>query len=186
VTSPKDLWPWDFRLSQTVRYAADIVVAHLTPRDAAFLEAEDSDPHVSLAIGAFHAVGQLNVFELDQWHFDTPFEGCDVEDLSDIGVDAVGLRQRLVKGVCWPTTLRSVVCEIWLMAAWTFSMAITDFTASTTRKLATAEMPTLTLSRVMMPPSNPVQRGLIEPRGPATVDTNSESNRAGTRSRSRK
>jgi hypothetical protein len=48
---------------------------------------------------AFHAVGQLNVFELDQCHFDTLFEGRDVEDLSDIGVDPVGLRQRLVKGV---------------------------------------------------------------------------------------
>ncbi len=36
--------------------------------------------------------------------------------------------------VCWPTTLRRVVWAIWLMAAWTFSMATTDFTASTTRK----------------------------------------------------
>ena len=35
--------------------------------------------------------------------------------------------------VCWPTTLRRVVCAIWLMAAPTFSMATTDFTASTTR-----------------------------------------------------
>src|SRR6266568_1209450 len=53
--------------------------------------------------------------------------------------------------VCWPTTLRSVVCAIWLIAACTFSMATTDFTASTTRKYATAETSTLTLSRVMMP-----------------------------------
>jgi hypothetical protein len=37
----------------------------------------------------FHAVGQLNVFELDQCHLDTPFKGGDVEDLSDIGVDVV-------------------------------------------------------------------------------------------------
>ena len=35
--------------------------------------------------------------------------------------------------VCWPTTLRSVVWAIWLMAASTFSIATTDFTASTTR-----------------------------------------------------
>ena len=35
--------------------------------------------------------------------------------------------------VCWPTTLRSVVWAIWLMAAATFSIATTDFTASTTR-----------------------------------------------------
>ncbi len=35
--------------------------------------------------------------------------------------------------VCWPTTLRSVVWAIWSMAARTFSMATTDFTASTTR-----------------------------------------------------
>src|ERR1035441_8173403 len=37
------------------------------------------------------------------------------------------------------------------MAALTFSMATTDFTASTTRKYATADTSTLTLSRVMMP-----------------------------------
>src|SRR5512142_2761999 len=37
------------------------------------------------------------------------------------------------------------------MAAWTFSIATTDFTASTTRKYATADTSTLTLSRVMMP-----------------------------------
>ena len=36
--------------------------------------------------------------------------------------------------VCWPTTLRSVVCAIWSIAAWTSSMATTDFTASMTRK----------------------------------------------------
>ena len=36
--------------------------------------------------------------------------------------------------VCWPTTLRSVVWAIWLIAAPTFSIATTDFTASTTRK----------------------------------------------------
>lgn len=53
MTPHKDLRSWDFRLSRSARYAADSVgVAHLTPLDAAFLEAEDSDPHVSLAIGA--------------------------------------------------------------------------------------------------------------------------------------
>jgi hypothetical protein len=36
--------------------------------------------------------------------------------------------------VCCPTTLRNVVWAIWLIAALTFSMATTDFTASTTRK----------------------------------------------------
>ena len=35
--------------------------------------------------------------------------------------------------VCWPTTFRSVVCAIWLIAAPTFSIATTDFTASVTR-----------------------------------------------------
>jgi hypothetical protein len=47
--------------------------------------------------------------------------------------------------------LRSVVWAIWLIAACTFSIATTDFTASTTRKYATADTSTLTLSRVMMP-----------------------------------
>ena len=36
--------------------------------------------------------------------------------------------------VCWPTTLRRVVWAIWSIAASTFSIATTDFTASTTRK----------------------------------------------------
>jgi len=36
--------------------------------------------------------------------------------------------------VCWPTTFRSVGWAIWSIAARTFSMARTDFTAPTTRK----------------------------------------------------
>ena len=36
--------------------------------------------------------------------------------------------------VCWPTTLRSVVWAIWLIAVLTSSIATTDFTASTTWK----------------------------------------------------
>ena len=47
-------------------------------------------------------------------------------------------------------TLRSAAWAIPLIAAWTFSMAITDSTASTTRK-ATAEISTSTLPRRMMP-----------------------------------
>jgi hypothetical protein len=34
---------------------------------------------------------------------------------------------------CWPMTLRNVVCAIWSIADFTLSIAITDFTASTTR-----------------------------------------------------
>ncbi len=52
---------------------------------------------------------------------------------------------------CCPTTFRSVVWAIWLMALSTFSITTTDFLASMTRKYATAAMSTLTLSRVMMP-----------------------------------
>ena len=46
-----------------------------------------------------HAVGQLDVLELDQGHLDTPVDGGDVEDLADVEVDPVGLGQRLVQGV---------------------------------------------------------------------------------------
>jgi hypothetical protein len=35
--------------------------------------------------------------------------------------------------VCWPTTQRSVVWAIWLMAAATFSIATTERTGSLTR-----------------------------------------------------
>ncbi len=42
--------------------------------------------------------------------------------------------ERVSSRVCWPTTLRSVVWAIWSIATRTFSMATTDFTASTTRK----------------------------------------------------
>ena len=44
-----------------------------------------------------------------------------------------------------------MVWAIWLIAALTFSIATTDFTASMTRKYATADTSTLTLSRVMIP-----------------------------------
>jgi hypothetical protein len=47
-----------------------------------------------------------------------------VEDLADVLVDLVGLRQRLVERVR-PTTARSVVCAIWLIASSTFSIATT-------------------------------------------------------------
>jgi hypothetical protein len=89
--------------------------------------------------------------------------------------------------------LRTVVWAIWLMAAATFSMATTDLTALTTRKYATAETPTLTLSLVMMPlrldghgddpQANPVQHvdegddhrqsGLPDPDDPAEREQNS-------------
>jgi len=41
---------------------------------------------------------------------------------------------RVSSSVCWPTTLRRVVWAIWLIAAPTFSIATTDFYASTIRK----------------------------------------------------
>ena len=40
---------------------------------------------------------------------------------------------RASSSVCWPTTARSVVWAIWLMAARTSSIAITERTASLTR-----------------------------------------------------
>src|SRR2546429_214155 len=49
--------------------------------------------------GPFHAVGQLDVLELDEGHHHTPVLGGDVENLPDAYVDAIGLGQRLVEGV---------------------------------------------------------------------------------------
>ena len=39
---------------------------------------------------AFHAVGQLDILQLDEVHFDAPLEGRHIEDLLDVGVDDVG------------------------------------------------------------------------------------------------
>src|SRR6266536_4246612 len=47
----------------------------------------------------FHAVGQLDVLELDQGDHHAPLLGRHVEDFADVDVDAVGLGQRLVEGV---------------------------------------------------------------------------------------
>jgi hypothetical protein len=46
-----------------------------------------------------HAVGQLNVPELDDRDLDPPLFCLDVEDLADVLIDAVGLRQQLVERV---------------------------------------------------------------------------------------
>ena len=48
---------------------------------------------------ALHALGQLDVLELDDRDLDAPVLGLHVEDLADVLVDLVGLRQRLVKCV---------------------------------------------------------------------------------------
>ena len=39
---------------------------------------------------AFHAVGQLDILQLDEVHFDAPLERRHIEDLLDVGVDDVG------------------------------------------------------------------------------------------------
>ena len=51
---------------------------------------------------------------------------------SELADDLVRMGQLLLVLVCWPTTFRSVVWAIWPMASRTFSIATTDFTASTT------------------------------------------------------
>ena len=81
---------------------------------------------------AFHGVRELDVLQLDQGDLHAPRDGGDVEDLADVQVDLVGLRQGLVEGVL-ATTLRRVVWAIWLIAEFTSSMATTDLTASVTR-----------------------------------------------------
>ena len=48
---------------------------------------------------ALHRLGQLDVLQLDERHLDAPTLGLHVENLADVDVDAVGLRQRLVERV---------------------------------------------------------------------------------------
>ena len=49
--------------------------------------------------GALHALGQLDVLQLDQGDLDAPSGSGDIEDLADVDVDAVGLGQDLIQGV---------------------------------------------------------------------------------------
>ena len=82
--------------------------------------------------GPLHAVRQLDVLELHERHRHAPFEGQGVQDLPDVGV-ICSVSDSVWSRLCRPTTFRRVVWAIWLMAAATFSIATTDFTASTTR-----------------------------------------------------
>ena len=82
--------------------------------------------------GPLHAVGQLDVLQLDQGHLHTPVGGGGVEDFADVQVDRVGLGQGLIQGVL-ADDLAQRGLAIWPIAARTFSIASTDFTASTTR-----------------------------------------------------
>ena len=97
-----------------------------------------------------HAVGQLDVFELDQGDLHAPLGGRDIEDLTDVEIDLVGLGKRLIQGVLADDLAQRRLGDL-VDRRLDFSIATTDFTASTTRKYATAETSTLTLSRVMIP-----------------------------------
>jgi hypothetical protein len=84
-------------------------------------QVDDSCSLLPLGLGlprhrALHAFWQLDVRELDEGDLDTPGDRADVEDLPDVKVDVVGLR-RVSSRVCRSTTLRSVVCAIWSIAA---------------------------------------------------------------------
>jgi hypothetical protein len=66
-----------------------------------------------------HAVGPLDVLEFDDRDLDAPL---------------LSVSEGVSSRVWRPTTVRSVVCAIWLIAEETFSMATTERTASSTRK----------------------------------------------------
>ncbi len=63
----------------------------------------------------------------------TPHSAVVTSRISRMLMLIASVSDRISSRVCWPTTFRRVVCAIWLMAAATFSIAMTDFTASTTR-----------------------------------------------------
>jgi len=64
------------------------------------------------ADGALHALGQLDVLQLDDRDLDAPVLGLDIEDLADVLVDRAGSPTAFTKRVA-PTTARSVVWAIW-------------------------------------------------------------------------
>ncbi len=79
-----------------------------------------------------HAVGQLDVLELDDGDLDAPFLGLDVEDLAVFSL-ILSVSESVSSRVWRPTTARRVVWAIWSMADDTFSIARTERTASSTR-----------------------------------------------------
>jgi hypothetical protein len=84
------------------------------------------------AMARFMLSGKLAVLQLDDRDLDAPVRGLDIEDLADVLVDRVG-SDSASSSVRRPTTARSVVSAIWLIAAETPSMATTERTTSATR-----------------------------------------------------
>jgi len=84
-----------------------IIVSEASPSAAAAIDSLGVDDLCALlplglglaGHGALHAVGQLNVLEFDEGHLNRPRQRRDVEDLPDVLVDAISLRERLVETV---------------------------------------------------------------------------------------
>ena len=67
------------------------------------------------------------------WVTTTPQSTVVTSRISRMLALIASVSDRISSRVCCPTTLRRVVWAIWLMAVTTFSIATTDFTASTIR-----------------------------------------------------
>jgi len=72
-------------------------------------------------------------FKLDKGDQHTPVRGLEIEDLLDIDVDLVRLCEHLVKSVLADDLPQCCLSDLVDWPPLTFSIAITDFVASTTR-----------------------------------------------------
>src|SRR4051812_39573914 len=75
-----------------------------------------------------HAFWELDVLELDQCHLDA-HSSVWTSRILRMSSLIVSVSASASSSVCWPTTARSVVWAIWLIAARTSSIAITERTA---------------------------------------------------------
>jgi len=79
---------------------------------------------------ALHALGQLDVLQLDDRDLDAPVLGLDIEDLADVLGDRAGLRQQFTKRVAPDDGTRRGLGDL-VDRGGTFSIASTETTSAT-------------------------------------------------------
>lgn len=81
---------------------------------------DDLGPALALLLGLpgplrASSLRQVNVLQLDQRNLDSPWVGLTINDLLQFVIDLFTLGENFISLIC-PSTLRSVVCDNWLVA----------------------------------------------------------------------
>ena len=110
--------------------------SELAGRECLAFGSDDLGALLALGLGlaghrSLHALGQLDIAQLDDRDLDPPRLGLHIEDLADVLVDLVGLRQRLIQGVT-PDHRSQRVCDL-ADRLLDVSIATTARTGSSTR-----------------------------------------------------